>query len=58
MKTIKGYFYINTGYVNSTKKEEFEIEIEEGDDIDDILQDHFNDFLGNVDMGWIITEEN
>ena len=55
MKTIKGYFYINTGYVNSTKKE-FEIEIEERDDIDDILQDHFNDFLGNVDMGWIITE--
>jgi phosphoribosylformylglycinamidine (FGAM) synthase PurS component len=57
MKTLKGYFYINSGYVNATKKEEFEVEIHDGNSEESILQDMFNDFLGNTDMGWVIEEE-
>lgn len=60
MKIIRGYFYINPGYVNSTKRENFELEFNDWDTepiIEAVLEDYFNDFLANVDMGWVINEE-
>lgn len=59
-KIIKGYFYVDPGYVNSVRKEDFEIEFDETDSeeiIEKVLQDHFNDFLTNIDMGWVIEKE-
>ena len=57
MKIFKGYFYVNTGYVGCTKKEDFEIEVEDGNSGTEQLEDAFQDFLGNVDMGWVIENE-
>ena len=60
MRIIKGQFYIDPGYVNSTKKEDFEIEFEDDDSyeyIERILEEHFNDFLINIDKGWVITND-
>lgn len=60
MRIIKGYNYVNSGYIGATKKEEFEIHFEEDDTeeiIESCLQDNFNDFLGNLDMGWIIEND-
>ena len=59
-KIIKGYFYINPGYVNSTKREDFQLtfcDYDTDEHIESVLEDCFNDFLANVDMGWIIDEE-
>jgi len=59
-KTIKGYFYINPGYVGCTKKENFEIEFDNDDSeqiIEAVLQSHFDDFLANIDMGWTINND-
>lgn len=59
-RIIKGHFYINPGYINSTKKEEFEIEFEDDDPeniVEAVLEDNFNDFLGNTDMGWVIEND-
>lgn len=59
-KIIRGYFYVNPGYVGAIKKEDFEIEFDNDDPediIDAVLQGHFDDFLANTDMGWVINEE-
>jgi len=59
-KIVRGYFYINTGYSNCSKTENFEVIFDDNDTeeiIQDALDNHFNDFLGNMDMGWVINEE-
>jgi len=60
MRKIEGYFYINSGYVNSTKSQEFEYEFDDSDPeeiIEAVLEDGFNDFMSNVDSGWVIKND-
>jgi hypothetical protein len=57
MKRIKGYFYLNTGYVNGQKREEFDFVVDENlpeATLRELLLDGFNDFLNTLDTGWII----
>ena len=57
MKTLKGYFYVSTGYVGSERKEDFEIEVHDDNSGELILEEMFDDFMANIDKGWVIEEE-
>jgi len=58
MKTLKGYFYINTGYIGSQREESFNITVDDSVSGDSILEEMFDNFMYNIDKGWIIEEEN
>lgn len=60
MKKVKGYFYVDLGYVGCRVDEEFEIEFEDTateEEIDNKLENYYNDFQSNrVNGGWIIKQ--
>lgn len=60
---MKVKFWLSTGYVNATREEEFDLEDLTGcteeewqaldpQEQDSIIQECFDDWLANYDMGW------
>ena len=50
---------MSTGYVGSTREEEFEFDVEDDiseEDLEMYLREGYSDFLSNLDGGWYLNE--